>query len=425
MLDQTFSEKNFLKLVSKHEIIRFQLGRNQHDYLERIQQDINTASVSGTIKANFQNISSIAVHNSKQKRIFSCNDLIMHLMLKKTALNLSRLYKIKTHSRNEISSQVLRILETSSSYNIIKLDISSFYESITFSKLIKKLEEDKLLSQESIDFLINLSTELKSNHGMIGLPRGLSISPVLAEIYIRKFDEIIKSMSNVYYFARYVDDIIIITFSDLATINNKINQELELLDLTTNKKHQLLQIPLISNILTDRRNLELTYLGYKYQITNQHFQGKRTIKVLLSDKKTKKIKSRIMHTFLDYKFNQDKDLLLKRIKILAGNYPIYSPTANTLIHSGKLKSGIFYSNPLINQAGLFKEFNIFIQKLIHTKKNNFVSKVIQELLINHPNIQLELQRDEYNFHKGFKNKIFYDIDRNTMSKLKNCWKNKV
>lgn len=425
MLDQTFSEKNFLKIISKHEIIKFQLGRNEADYLNKIRKEINTSSSSGILKANFQNIKSITTHSKKQKRVFSCNDLIMHLMLKKTALNVSRLYRINTHSRNEISSQVLRILETASEYNIIKIDIASFYESIPFSKLIKKLEEDKLLSQEAIDFLINLSRELKNNHNMTGLPRGLSISPFLAEIYIRNFDEKMKSMSDIYYFSRYVDDIMIVTFNDIHNVNNIINNNLKLLSLIPNQKSQLLECPTVSGLTANRKKLELTYLGYKYQITNHHFQGKRTIKVLLSDKKVKKIKTRIMHSFLDYKFNQDKDLLLKRIKILAGNYPIYSPMANTMIHSGKLKSGIFYSNPLINQSGLFKEFNIFIKKLIYTNKNNFVAKAIKLLRANHPNIFLELEKNEYNFHEGFKKKVFYDVDISTMRKLKSCWKYKV
>ncbi len=425
MLDQTFSEKNFLKLLSKHEIVRFQLGRNENDYFNRIQQEVKRSSSLGILKANFQSITSVAAHSKKQKRIFSCNDLIVHLMLKKTALNLSRLYRVNTHSRNDISSQVLRILETSSVYNIIKIDIASFYESIPFSRLIKKLEEDQLLSQEAINFLIHLSKELKNNHNMTGLPRGLSISPFLAEIYIRKFDEKMKSMSDIYYFSRYVDDIIIVTFNDIHSVNKIINDELKLLSLVPNTKSQLLQCPTISDSTTNRKTLELTYLGYKYQITNHHFQGKRMIKVLLSDKKVKKIKTRIMHTFLDYKFNQDKDLLLQRIKILAGNYPIYSPMANTMIHSGKLKSGIFYSNPLINQSGLFKEFNRFIQKLIYTNKSNFVAKVIRQLRTKHPSILFELQKIEYDFHQGFKEKIFYDVDIHTMNKLKSCWKYKV
>lgn len=426
MLDQTFSEKNFLNLVSKHEIMRFKLGKNSTEYIEKIRKEINSCSKSsGVLQANFQNLHSVLINSTKQKRVFYCNDLIMHLMLKKISNNLKRLYKLNTTSRNEISSQVLRILETSSSYNIIKIDILSFYESISFSDVIKKLEEDRLLSQESINLLIGLKNELNNTYNMTGLPRGLSISPFLSEIYIRRFDEKVTMMPNIYYFSRYVDDIIIITFDDVHYASNIINNELKLLGLNINKKSQLLQIPEISFSTINRYKIELTYLGYKYQIINHGFEGRRIVNVLLSDKKVKKIKSKIMHTFLDYQFNKDNNLLLERIAMLAGNYPIYSSMANKLIHSEKLKSGVFYSNPLVNQSGLFKEFNIFIQKLIHTKKNNFVAKGIQVLLADHPNIKFELQNNKYDFCEGFKNKTFYDIDLKTMTKLKSCWRNKV
>ncbi|NKC48016.1 hypothetical protein HED54_04565 [Ochrobactrum anthropi ATCC 49188] len=43
-----------------------------------------------------------------------------------------------------------------------------------------------------------------------GLPTGISLSATLSELYLRNFDRGIKALPWVRYFARYVDDIIII-----------------------------------------------------------------------------------------------------------------------------------------------------------------------------------------------------------------------
>ncbi|TOB16812.1 hypothetical protein CGK11_24245, partial [Vibrio parahaemolyticus] len=75
------------------------------------------------------------------------------------------------------------ILETSSDYGVIRVDIKSFYESINYPDILEKIKTDKLLTSKSIDFLDNLQY-LKVK----GLPRGLSISPVLSEIFMRDID---------------------------------------------------------------------------------------------------------------------------------------------------------------------------------------------------------------------------------------------
>lgn len=42
-----------------------------------------------------------------------------------------------------------------------------------------------------------------------GLPRGLSISSVMSELYMKYFDLRIRRLEGVYYYARFVDDIVV------------------------------------------------------------------------------------------------------------------------------------------------------------------------------------------------------------------------
>ncbi|PSW27632.1 hypothetical protein CTM70_20280, partial [Photobacterium phosphoreum] len=167
---------------------------------------------------------------------------------------LKRLYKIKTINRDDISEQVLRILETSSDYGIIRIDIKEFYESISYDYILDKLKSDKLLISKSIAFLDDL-LNLKAK----GLPRGLSISPVLSEIFMRDIDLSIKEIPGVYYYSRYVDDIFIFTTKEYSIIQNKLKDILKEYNLRTNNKTFVDNIFMAPNDL----NTEVTfdYLG--------------------------------------------------------------------------------------------------------------------------------------------------------------------
>ena len=79
---------------------------------------------------------------------------------------------------------------------VIKLDVKHFYESISFDNLIDKLKTDMLLSAR----LINILGSLKLL-GAKGLPRGLSISPILSEIFMKNVDSAIKNIPGVYYYS--------------------------------------------------------------------------------------------------------------------------------------------------------------------------------------------------------------------------------
>ena len=43
-----------------------------------------------------------------------------------------------------------------------------------------------------------------------GVPRGFGVSAYLSELYMREIDNEIKALPDVIYYARYVDDIVII-----------------------------------------------------------------------------------------------------------------------------------------------------------------------------------------------------------------------
>ena len=123
----------------------------------------------------------------------------------------SELVNIKIHKLHQIVSKV------KSGY-IIKVDIKGFYDSINQEILLAKLGRKthaKLFLLLIENAIINPTVPKyysKSNRNILyqysGIPQGLAISNILANIYLLDFDKIISSKCNYYY--RYVDDIFII-----------------------------------------------------------------------------------------------------------------------------------------------------------------------------------------------------------------------
>jgi RNA-directed DNA polymerase len=99
----------------------------------------------------------------------------------------------------------------------VKIDLRHFYPSIPHDRLIQALRSR--IRKDGILALIRdaLSTptvpEAKGGKGAqknaIGVPQGLSISNLLAEIYLSKFDAEMKALGDILY-SRYVDDILIL-----------------------------------------------------------------------------------------------------------------------------------------------------------------------------------------------------------------------
>jgi hypothetical protein len=133
--------------------------------------------------------------------------------IKQLQYNFKKLYKIKQSNRFEIVNQLKNILEDKFPKCIIKTDIKSFFESIPNDRIISQLQKDNLLSPKSKELVKNIIKEFKktaSVNDKKGIPRGIGISAYLAEYYMRKVDEKVKNLPDILYYARYVDDIVII-----------------------------------------------------------------------------------------------------------------------------------------------------------------------------------------------------------------------
>lgn len=108
-------------------------------------------------------------------------------------------------------------LESGQYSGYIKIDLANFYPSIDHALLIKALQR-KIRKSEALDLVKSAITTETVTEGprrsvggknVVGVPQGLSISNILAEIFVADFDRHMISQSEIFY-QRYVDDILIL-----------------------------------------------------------------------------------------------------------------------------------------------------------------------------------------------------------------------
>lgn len=304
--------------------------------------------------------------------------------VKQISRNIERIYKVKQANRNRIISQLQDILNDGFPYHIIRLDVKRFYESIEHKGLIKKLRSDQLLSATSIRILEKLLWKYGSIAGTpgFGLPRGVGISAALSELYMRQFDRAVSTMPEVTFFARYVDDIVVVfapcSNSERSQYRGKIIAQLNDLGLQENPLKKDESPP-------ERRGWALTYLGYKFS-----FHSNTSCKTVLSDQKFGRYQDRLDACFTRYHCQRAKNakkayrLLVKRIQYLTGNTQLTHSKSNAFV-------GVYFSSPHLTDLKQLRKLDGKLKGLIVGVSHS-------------PNLQARLS--SYSFQKGYEERIF-------------------
>ena len=361
----------------------------------------------------------------KGKTVFRLARHQDELVERKLCLNLKRCTALSADGRFQIVKNLKLLLEEGVPYRIYRLDIRSFFESFNKSHVFDTVSSIKSLSPHSrklIEVLLNAHAAI----GGHGVPRGLSISAVLSEILMWDFDRKMRRSSDVFYYSRYVDDIVIVSSA-------RENEECFLRELRSCLPPGLELNPDKGKIITattrvGKENsiisptlLQFDYLGYNFLVKNPTKQeaGRakdgelyRKVQVDIAKKKIKRIKTRIIRTFLSYSKSNDWGLLRDRIAFLTQNFSVYNPKAG-----GKKIAGIYYSYPLITDdaAGL-KELDGFLRNVVLSKKGRVFS--ITSIIISSWQKRKLLS---YSFARGHRNQSFIHFSAQRISQIQSCW----
>lgn len=288
------------------------------------------------------------------------------LTLKQLQYNFRKLYKVKQSSRYSIISQLKNFLDDGFPKIILKTDINEFYESIPHENLLKKINDDNLLTHLSMRFIQQILKEFKDKSGATkGVPRGIGISPYLTELYMRDIETKIKHLPNLMYYARYVDDIILIFMPQINSTTRDYQKEVkEVLakeGLTMNESVGKTKLIDISDKYKSQK-YSFEYLGYKF-ISGYESNKHIPLTLTISTRKKRRYANRLKKAFELYtkqaRLNekQARKLFVKRIKFLMSNTRLVNNKRNVI-------TGIYYTNSLISTTEDFKILDKYFDTVI-------------------------------------------------------------
>lgn len=232
-------------------------------------------------------------------RAASFND---ELLLRKLNRNLFEHANLREVNRDSIIANINELLREGVEYRVYRLDIKSFYESIDNGHALALIEKLTLMSQPTKRH-IKAILDFHTASGRAGVPRGLALSATVTEIVMQDFDNAIRELDGVFYYARYVDDIIVITdrrersFKFVKFIKKALP-----VGLCLNTKKQTIcetkgDVTPHKATSTPVQELDFEYLGYRFLVTSplqdnkkragQHF---RDVRLDIAKSKVKKLR---------------------------------------------------------------------------------------------------------------------------------------
>lgn len=354
---------------------------------------------------------SLTVRDIKGKKAYQVEGVYPYYLLKRFNVTFKTINSLKQANRNEIVSSIVALIKDRRPYSIIRLDIEQFYESVDRSLILDNLKQDIAYSKSTINILEKWFDCFEGSN-VSGLPRGLNISASLSEYYLRDFDENVQRIEGIFYYARFVDDIIIFTISDPENTVKEVENHLPkgLKFHKSDEKRDVLIIPKENNVNSE--NLEFNYLGYEFSIIIE--KKKLTTKVNLSRRKVNNIKTKIVKSLLSFKENNDFSLLKSRVCFLTHNYYIHNKYRDT-----KIRSGIYYNYPLIthpDECRLIDLDNFMKELLFNSSSCKRVLGSMHGLSNQQRKILVRMR-----FSNGYIDKRFHKFTYRKMMQIKACW----
>ena len=338
------------------------------------------------------------------------NDPASYFATKQIQYNFRKLYKVKQSNRYDIIRQLTNVLDNNLPKCLIRTDIRDFYESIPKLEVLKKINKDLLLTPVSRNIIWHILNEYQNLSGNnTGIPRGIGISAYLSELHMRSFDEAMMSCQDVAYYARYVDDIVLVFF-----LKNKhktpdyldfIKEEMRkrCLKLNDGKEGSKNKTKKIDLLLPGNKNIE--YLGYRI-----NFGGKnKSPKLDMSRKKINRYKKRINLAFEQQKLRERTNkkiankILVKRMLFLSGNTRLVGRKQHVLV-------GIYYSNSLLAEnSNSLKELDEYLQQKTSKLQDGWLKRRLEKI----------------SFIEGFTRRNFIKFSTKELSKIIEVWKHEA
>ena len=399
MLSQALSTEQLMRCLQPRDCIRYGGDRKTAEAL--------CTDASARINADSFSFAPFATKSIRGNRCFQAANLQDTLVLRKVADNLIRLHQLRPASRTMIVRQIAALLRDHLPMRVFRLDIKAFYESVETSVLVERLERTQRLAPESLGILKSALAE--TNCTSRGLPRGLSISAPLAELVLRGFDTKLRNLPDVYYCARYVDDVVVFSCGEgngfVAEAGHLLPRGLKLNEAKSGAVGVVKCYP----PGVSPSEFQFDYLGYSFTRSSNASQPE--VRITIAESKVKKIKTRIVRAFLAHAANPDFDLLLERIRFLTANHEI-----DWMSGKSGLRAGIYYNYPLLNDMTVLDELTRFLAANAFAFSGSFGRRLSATL-----NIAQRRMLARHSFLYGFEARIVEPFSFQDVHRIMRCW----
>ncbi|MFP3398018.1 antiviral reverse transcriptase Drt3a [Brevibacterium sp. H602] len=326
---------------------------------------------------------------------------------KQAAAVIRGLRAAEMQSRNGIVRSLKEALGKKYSHAIYRIDITSFFGSIPHDKLLARLGSLKRLDTVSLALVSQLLDEFaKINGTRTGIPQGVGMSSHLADFYLHEFDRVMKAIPGVLFYARYVDDMVLVLTDEAALdiVKAEIEMQFRKLSLTQNLAKTVA-------IVTDENGdypagSALQYLGYRFTRT----RGKLTTG--LTESRHQRRMKRLELTFQSWlssspdaaRPNHGHDgLLMDRLRYLAGNTKLLNSKDNVAI-------GLFFSNSALDtDATELTELDAALEKFRRDHSNKMSEHLRKKI-------------KAISFQEMFTQKPFYRFSQRKAQRVIQIWK---
>lgn len=253
-------------------------------------------------------------------------------------------------NHKEIIAQVKNLFNDDIQKYVYRLDIKSFFESIPHIGLKAKISKNHRLDASSKNIIFQILDQYATiTSSPRGIPRGIGLSFYLAEVYMQDFDLWIHSLESVFFYARFVDDIIVFSTHDVC---EKIKKNIEEYKLRNNPEKN-------KTFLYNGSRKIFEFLGYKFQKSNCE-----DVKITLSSNKIEKIKNKVQISIDAYNQAAHQKspkresfawkLLNQRLRFLTGNTRLINTKKNIFV-------GVYYSNSFVTDDNYFSRLDFFLR----------------------------------------------------------------
>lgn len=354
--------------ISELERLKFTIKAKQEDRDKELYNELSKYAQNANNKDFIFPINKYIDDNGKQVFTIDTSQWEYFYAIKNLQRILKGLFNVRQANKHQIMSNVKLLLNTTTPFYLIRTDITSFFESIPQQALLDKINANNLVNNKTKGMIKGILSEYNKQKdptkikAACGIPRGIGISSYLSEIYMHDIDQHIRNRGNVIFYARYVDDILIILaglpnnqsiyeyYKELRKLFQNYGLEIKKNDSAEDKCKLI-------NFYDSSSKQQFTYLGYKITISKP--KNEINAEFGMSDKKVEKIKHKIDAAFAHFEhmsaidIKQAKRDLLDSINLISGNYRLIKSKE-------RVKAGLFFGNDLLTDLSDLDNLTLYL-----------------------------------------------------------------